>query len=66
MILPERTKVYDNHIFNSLAWDHYQHRVEDIIITTSLKSGTTWMQAIVENLIFQNKTMPAVLWKLSP
>jgi len=66
MILPERTKIYDNHIFNSLAWDHYQHRVEDIIITTSLKSGTTWMQAIVENLIFQNKTMPDVPWRLSP
>ncbi|RKZ92153.1 MAG: sulfotransferase domain-containing protein [Candidatus Parabeggiatoa sp. nov. 1] len=63
--LPKKEYIYNNHVLNSSAWDHYKPRVGDVIIVTALKAGTTWMQGIVGNLIFQNPPMPAPVWKLS-
>lgn len=64
--LPIKERVYDNHVLNSEAWLNFRPRPDDVIITTSLKAGTTWMQGIVENLIFQGRPMPDLPWKLSP
>lgn len=63
---PKKKRIYRNHIFNSEAWNQFQVRADDIVITTPLKAGTTWMQTIVENLIFQNQTIPGMIWELSP
>ena len=49
--LPERSRTYQNHTFDSTRWNHYRPRSDDIIISTSYKSGTTWMQNIVLQLI---------------
>ncbi len=49
--LPQRIHVYQNHHLDSSRWDGYRPRNDDIIITTSYKSGTTWMQSIVRELI---------------
>ena len=65
-LLPQKTHVYKNHALDSTIWDGFQPRVGDVIITTALKAGTTWMQAIVGNLIFQGQEMPAPLWQLTP
>jgi aryl sulfotransferase len=56
--------VYQNHHLDSTMWNQYKPRVDDIVITTSIKSGTTWMQGIVGNLIFQEEPIPsdASLW----
>lgn len=54
VFMPEVKHVYQNHHLDSTRWDDYIPRNNDIIIATSLKSGTTWMQTIVMHLIFQN------------
>lgn len=42
------------------------HRPGDIVISTSAKAGTTWMQRIVSLLIFGTGPLPDVLTKVSP
>jgi aryl sulfotransferase len=64
--LPQRVRVYESHNLNSHGWDGYTPRVGDVVIATALKAGTTWMQTIVGNLIFQDRPMPAPLWQLTP
>jgi aryl sulfotransferase len=64
--LPQRLRVYRNHALDSTAWDHFEPRAGDVIITTALKAGTTWMQTIVGNLIFQDQEPPCPLWQLTP
>lgn len=63
--LPERTRTYQNYVFNSQHWDLYIPRPDDIVISTSYKSGTTWTQNIVLQLIFLGQPKPA-LSELSP
>jgi aryl sulfotransferase len=65
-LLPQKTRTYKNHALDSTAWDRYQPRAGDVIIATALKAGTTWMQTIVGNLIYQDKEMPGPLWQLTP
>jgi len=43
---------------DSTRWQRYQPRSDDIVISTSLKSGTTWMQEIVRQLIFLGQDIP--------
>src|SRR5678816_4148146 len=50
-MLPQRLHTYQNHTLDSLRWERYMPRDDDIVISTSYKSGTTWMQAIVRHLI---------------
>jgi aryl sulfotransferase len=45
------TRVYKNHHLDSTRWDVYAPRASDIIVTTSLKSGTTWTQQILSWLL---------------
>jgi aryl sulfotransferase len=45
------TRIYRNHHLDSTRWDVYSPRDDDIVISTSYKSGTTWTQTIVRELI---------------
>ena len=49
---PVKTRDLQNHHFDSTIWDSFKFHADDIIITTYAKSGTTWMQQIVAQLIF--------------
>jgi len=62
---PLRTRVYQNHHFDSTRWDYFATRPDDIVIATSYKAGTTWTQSIVGHLIFQAE-LPAPLSEISP
>ena len=66
MAKPERTRVYQNHTIDSTRWDRFEHRAGDIVIASSYKSGTTWTQAIVANLLYPDGELPQPVWQLSP
>ena len=53
--LPQRIHIYQNHALDSLRWDAVALRDDDIVVATSYKAGTTWMQGIVANLIFSGQ-----------
>ena len=50
--LPIKTRELHNHHFDSTIWNGFVFRDDDIIIATYAKSGTTWLQQIVSQLIF--------------
>jgi aryl sulfotransferase len=50
---PEKTRELHNHHFNSTIWNDFAFRDDDIVIATYAKSGTTWVQQIVAQLLFQ-------------
>lgn len=52
--LPHVLHIYQNPQIDSTHWDPYSPRNDDIVISTSLKSGTTWTQGIVSHLIAQS------------
>jgi aryl sulfotransferase len=58
--LPTRTRSYVSYIFESRHWDRYRPRAGDVVISTSYKSGTTWMQNILRQLVFPEPPRPPV------
>jgi len=54
-VLPEVLRTYQNHHLDSKRWDYFIPRAGDIVISTSLKSGTTLTQEIVGHLIFKDQ-----------
>ena len=63
---PCRVRTYRNHFLDSTRWDRFLPRRDDVLISTSYKSGTTWMQRIVSLLVFGPGALPAPLSHLSP
>jgi aryl sulfotransferase len=51
--LPEQTREYRNHHLDSTRWRVFEPREGDVVVTTSYKSGTTWMQQILHTLVFR-------------
>jgi aryl sulfotransferase len=66
METPARTRSYRSHHLDSGRWDHVRLRPGDVIISTSMKAGTTWMQRILSLLVFGPAPLPAPLLELSP
>ena len=56
--LPHVLHTYQNHLLDSTVWRRFVPRTDDIVIATSYKSGTTWMQAIVAHLILGLQAVP--------
>lgn len=52
---PQKKREFHNHHFDSTVWNDFKFRDDDIVIATYAKSGTTWMQQIVAQLIFNGK-----------
>ena len=49
---PQKTRELHNHHFDSTIWNDLRFRDDDIIIATYAKSGTTWMQQIIAQILF--------------
>jgi len=62
---PQKTRELHNHHFDSTVWDDFAFRDDDIVIGTYAKSGTTWVQQIVGQLIFGG-TQDLALSEMSP
>ena len=64
---PQKRHHYQgHHIIDGSRWETFQARDNDIIVATSYKAGTTWMQTIIANLLFPNGQFPDAVNVLSP
>jgi aryl sulfotransferase len=52
---PEKTRDLQSHHFDSTIWDDFAFRDDDIVIATYAKSGTTWVQQILAQLLFDGE-----------
>lgn len=48
---PRKTRELHSHHFDSTIWNDFVFRDDDIVIATYAKSGTTWMQQIIAQLL---------------
>lgn len=62
---PRKTREFHNHHFDSTIWNEFSFRDDDIVIASYAKSGTTWLQQIVGQLLFRGDPDLAVA-DLSP
>jgi aryl sulfotransferase len=56
LVWPRKTRELQNHHFDSTVWNGFRFRDGDIIVGTYAKSGTTWTQQIVGQLLFNGST----------
>jgi len=59
-VLPRKTRELHNHHMDSTVWNGFAFRDDDVIVGTYAKSGTTWTQQIVGQLIFQGRDDVAI------
>ncbi|PLW83856.1 sulfotransferase [Kineobactrum sediminis] len=53
--LPAKTRELHSHHFDSTIWNDFRFRDDDIVISTYAKSGTTWMQQVISQLLFSGE-----------
>ena len=49
---PSKQREFHNHHFDSTIWNDFTFRDDDIVIGTYAKSGTTWTQQMLAQLLF--------------
>lgn len=52
---PRKTRELHNHHMDSTVWNDFAFRDDDVIVATYAKSGTTWTQQIVGQLLFDGR-----------
>lgn len=51
-VTPAKLRELNNHHFDSTIWNDFKFRDDDIIISTYGKSGTTWTQQMIGQMLF--------------
>ena len=49
---PTKEREHWHHLLDSTVWNEFKYRDDDIVINAYSKSGTTWVQQIVAQLIW--------------
>lgn len=49
---PRKTREFHNHHMDSTVWNRFAFRPDDVIVASYAKSGTTWTQQIVGQVLF--------------
>jgi aryl sulfotransferase len=57
---PRKTRELMNHHMDSTIWNDFAFRNDDIVVATYGKSGTTWTQQIIGQLVFQGDESVAI------
>jgi aryl sulfotransferase len=52
---PGKTREIQNHHIDSTVWNDFKFRDDDIVIASYAKSGTTWLQQIIAQLLFDGE-----------
>lgn len=65
MLQPTKFRQIQNHHIDSTRWNDFAYRDVDVVIATYAKAGTTWVQQIVAQLIFEGSE-EAEVGMLSP
>lgn len=55
---PKKTRECVDALMDSTVWNDFGYREGDIVIATYPKAGTTWLQQIVAQLIFDGEDVP--------
>ena len=55
---PDVAHIYQNHHLDNSRWRYFKPRKGDIVIATSYKTGTTWMQMICIHLVHHGGEIP--------
>ena len=64
--LPKQTSTYTGPLTDTSRWGSFRSRVDDILICTPPKCGTTWTQAICALLVFETSEFKGKLTGISP
>lgn len=63
--LPQKEREHWHHLLDSTIWNEFKYRDGDIVINAYSKSGTTWVQQIVAQLLW-NGAEQVILSEVSP
>ena len=53
--LPRKTRELHSNHFDSTVWNDFKFRDDDVVIATYAKSGTTWTQQIIGQILFNGR-----------
>lgn len=65
-LLRPPTRRYRGFVYDSVRWEGFHLRPDDIVISTPPKCGTTWVQMICVLLIHQSPSLDRPLSRISP